>query len=62
MNTYIDPMVPNRDYSQGVPDGAEGQIADKEQEVAIVVLAEAIVDPGAVVVHSEDALIAHHAV
>ena len=60
--TYVDPVVPNRDYSERVPDGADGEIADEEEEVAIVVLAQAIVDPGAVMVHPKDAPVAHLAV
>ena len=62
MNTYIDPMVPNRDYCEGVPDGSDRQIADKKQEVTIVILTETIVHPGAVMIHRKYTPIAHHAV
>lgn len=61
-HAYINPVVPDANYGERVPDGAKGQIGDEKQEVAIVILAEAIVDPRAVVVHGKDALVAHLAV
>ena len=52
-------MIPNWHYRQRVPNSTNGQICDKEKEVAIIVLSETIVDPWAVMIHRKHALIAH---
>ena len=60
--TYIDPVVPNGHNCEGIPDSSHCQISNEEQEVAIVLSSEAIIDPRAVMVHSEDTSLAHAAV
>ena len=55
-------MIPNGHNCERVPNGTNCQIGDKEQKVTIVVLPEAIVNPGTVVIHREYAKIAHLAV
>ena len=55
-------MVPNSDYCNCVVSCAQEQIEYEEQEVAVVFQTKAVVHPGAVVVHHEDAPIADVAV
>ena len=54
-------MVPDRHESQRIPSRSHCQIVDKKEEVSVVMGAEAIVNPWAVMVHSEDTLITHRA-
>ena len=48
-------VVPNRHDRQPVPNATNHQVKDEEQEVAVILHADAIVDPGAVMVNHEDA-------
>ena len=54
-------MVPDRHESQRIPSRSHCQIVDKKEEVSVVMGAEAIVNPRAVMVHSEDTFITHRA-
>ena len=54
-------MVPDRHESQRIPSRSHCQIVDKKEEVSIVLGAEAIVYPWAVMVHREDTFITHRA-
>jgi hypothetical protein len=54
--------VPNHLESQEVVDAAQHEVEAKEEEVLPVLKADAVVNPGTVVVHQEKALAAHCAV
>ena len=55
-------MVPDRDYCQSIPRGANCEVANEKDEVAIVLRTEAVVYPGTVMIHCKDTLVAHLAV
>ena len=60
--SVIDPVIPNRHYRKNIPCAPNHQIADKQQKVSIVFCAKTVVDPRTVMIHSENALVAHLAV
>lgn len=59
--TYVNVVVPNRNNGEAVPRRANHQVEDEKEEVAVVLHADAVVDPGTVVIHHEDTPIANSA-
>jgi len=59
--TYVNVVVPNRNNGEAVPRRANHQVEDEKEEVAVVFHADAVVDPGTVVIHHEDTPIANSA-
>ena len=55
-------MIPNRHYCDSGVSAANQQVEKKEQEKPVVLHAQTVVHPGAVVVHHEDASVADAAV
>lgn len=58
----VDVVVPDGHDCERIPESAEHQVEVEEKEVTEVFIAEAVVDPGAVMVHPEDTAIAGLAV
>jgi len=55
-------VIPNGHDRKNHPATTNHEVEDKEQEVPVVLHAEAVIDPGTVVVHHEHTPIAHSAV
>ena len=58
----VDVVVPDGHDCERVPESAEHQVEVEEKKVSEVFIAEAVVDPGTVMVHPEDTAIAGPAV